>query len=69
MKTEMITLNWNSSNPYAPVIGKKAVFTTWDNERLVGTVVKNAKGGAYTRIEFADGTWARLSETIEIVVA
>jgi hypothetical protein len=69
MKTEMITLNWNSSKPYAPVIGKKAVFTTWDNERLVGTVVKKATDGAYPRIEFADGTWARLTDTVEVVVA
>ena len=69
MTTEMITLNWNSSNPYAPVIGKTAIFTTWDNERLVGTVAKNAKDGAYPRIEFADGTWARLTDIIEVVGA
>jgi hypothetical protein len=69
MKTKMITLNADSSNPYAPVIGKTAIFTTWDNERLVGTVAKNAKDGAYCRIEFTDGTWARLTDIIEVVVA
>jgi hypothetical protein len=69
MKSKMITLDWNSSNPCAPVVGKTAIFTTWDNERLIGTVAKNAKDGAYPRIEFTDGTWARLSDTIEIVVA
>lgn len=69
MKSKMITLDWNSSNPCAPVVGKTAIFTTWDNERLVGTVVKNAKDGAYPRIEFADGTWARLTDIIEVVGA
>jgi hypothetical protein len=69
MTTEMITLNWDSSNPCAPVIGKTAIFTTWDNERLIGTVAKKATDGAYPRIEFADGTWARLADTVEVVVA
>ena len=69
MKTETFTINWDSSNPYAPVIGKTAIFTTWDGERLVGTIAKGAKSGAFPRIEFADGTWARLSNTIEVVVA
>jgi hypothetical protein len=69
MTIEIITLNWDSSNPYSSVIGKTAIFTTWDNERLVGTVAKKATDGAYLRIEFADGTWARLTDTVEIVSA
>lgn len=53
----------------APILGKSAVYTTWEGDRLVGTV-ERAKGALINDlpiVRFADGRWARLGSLVEIV--
>jgi hypothetical protein len=47
--------------------GLQAVFTTWEGERLVGTIT-HFKDAMYPCVTFDDGTWARLDLSVELVV-
>ena len=48
-------------------IGLSAVFTTWEGERLVGTITHWSQDGMFPCVTFDDGTWARLDRRMEIV--
>jgi hypothetical protein len=50
-------------------IGLKAIYTTWEGERLVGTITHWSTDGMYPCVTFADGTWGRLNHEVEIVNA
>lgn len=57
-----------------PIIGRTAVFITYDHDVLVGTVEASQGGPAYPSphgphlvLRFADGTWARLDSTVILV--
>ena len=47
-------------------IGLKAIYTTWEGERLVGTITHWNRDG-YPCVTFDDGTWGRLNHEVEIV--
>ena len=49
--------------------GQPAVYTTWEGDRLVGTLELDPnRDGGYMRIRFEDGRWARTDDIIELVV-
>jgi hypothetical protein len=52
-------------------VGLRAVYTTWEGERLVGTVEsltgEQGQPWGLPIIRFADGRWARGNSTLEIV--
>jgi len=50
-------------------LGTQAVFTTWEGERLIGTITHWSDYGSYPCVTFADGTWARLDLDVEVVNA
>lgn len=50
------------------VYGREAVFTTYEGERVIGTVEAPTRwSSGYPIVTFADGTWARLDTLIEVV--
>lgn len=58
----------------APIIGRTAIYITYDRDVLVGTVEESKGGpaypsphGPYLVLRFADGTWARLDSTVLLV--
>ncbi len=51
-------------------IGMRAVFTTWEGERLVGTITHfDSQGQGFPVVTFPNGRWARLDSQIELVNA
>jgi hypothetical protein len=51
------------------IYGQRAVYTTYDGERMVGTVeAANEVSSGYPIIRFEDGRWGRCDETVELVV-
>ena len=48
-------------------IGLKAIYTTWEGERLVGTITHWSADGMFPCVTFDDGTWGRLNHDLEIV--
>ena len=46
-------------------VGLRAVYTTYEGKRLVGTITKFV--GGYPIVEFGDGRWGRLELHVEIV--
>lgn len=48
-------------------VGTRAVYTTWDGERRIGTITHWRDG--WPCITFAEGTWARLTSHIEVADA
>lgn len=65
-----IKIRDNDINTIAEHFGKKAVHTTWDGERITGTLARPTDshhiGSGYPIIEFPDGGWARCTDTIEL---
>ena len=60
---------YTGADPLAPILGKQAVYTTYEGERLVGTV-ERAKGAMLSDLpiaRFADGRWGRLGSVVELV--
>ena len=57
---------------HAYLIGRRAVFTTYEGEEVIGTLEAPQTGpastGGYLVIRFADGKWARADDTIVLVV-
>ena len=49
-------------------IGVQAVFTTWEGDRLVGTIT-GFQDTFYPVITFSNGKWARLDTAVEVVDA
>ena len=60
-------------NPSLAVVGRRAIFTTYEGERVEGVVEAPLTGpaatGRFPIVRFADGRWARLDSRIEIVNA
>ena len=60
-------------NPSMAIVGRRAIFTTYEGERIEGIVEAPLSGpcstGYYPIVRFADGRWARLDSQIEIVNA
>jgi hypothetical protein len=60
-------------NPTDAIVGRRAIFTTYEGERMEGTVEPPLTGpcstGRFPIVRFADGRWARLDSLIEIVNA
>jgi len=53
----------------AEVVGRKAVFTTYEGERIIGTVEAGDRwSSGMAKIRFDDGRWGRADSTIELVV-
>lgn len=48
-------------------IGLKAVYMTWEADRLIGTITHWSRDGMYPCVTFDDGTWARLDHEVELV--
>jgi len=46
-------------------IGRKAIFTTWEGQEMVGTIDGFHQG--YPRVVFPDGRWARLDRVVTLV--
>lgn len=46
-------------------LGVRAVHTTWDGERLAGTITRWE--GGWPILTLPDGRWARLDTAIEVV--
>ena len=46
--------------------GMQAVFTTWEGDRIVGTIT-HFKDNMYPCVTFDNGQWARLDLSIELV--
>lgn len=72
MKTRVIKLSEWSINTLGReytdrVVGMRAVYTTYDGDKLIGTITRWERG--YPIIEFDDGRWARLdNDAITVVV-
>jgi hypothetical protein len=60
-------------NPSLAIVGRRAIFTTYEGERLEGVVEAPLTGPCSTDyfpiVRFADGRWARLDSQIAIVSA
>jgi len=69
-RTETITLDLGNDVKHArtldALIGRQAVYTTFEGERLVGIVTSH--DGHFARVTFPNGKWARLDSTIELVI-
>lgn len=48
-------------------LGMRAVYTTWEGERLIGTITHWSRCGNFPCVTFTDGTWGRLDSDLEIV--
>lgn len=48
-------------------INLPAIFTTWEGERLMGTITHFTPDGMFPCVTFPDGKWARLNLDVEIV--
>ena len=57
----------NSSEYQARWLGTQVIYTTWDGERIQGTITGFKQWFAVAT--FADGTWARLDQQVEVVNA
>jgi hypothetical protein len=78
IKTETVTFNWEALDLYEyrylnTLIGCRVVYTATDGKKLIG-VIEDAEGSKFTnrkpvRIRFADGGWANLADTFEMVMA
>lgn len=55
-------------DPARALVGRSAVFTTYDGDRLVGTIEPmTAWRAGYPTVRFPDGKWARLDNVVELV--
>lgn len=67
-------LDWTRERAFgrisaAGLAGRQAVFTTWEGEQRVGTINgETNEHMPYLRVEFGDGTWARLDSIVRLVV-
>lgn len=78
IKTETVTFDWAAFEDYSyryltTLIGCQVLYTTFDGEPIIG-IIEDSEGSKFTngkpiRIRFADGGWAVLSDTFEIVMA
>jgi hypothetical protein len=48
-------------------LGAKVVFTSYEGERIVGEITKWDASGLFPIASFADGSWARLDSSVEVV--
>lgn len=76
MQTTTWTANHNLDGSDCPIpgdafsfiYGRRAVYTTYDGERMVGTVEPaTPTSSGYPVIRFEDGRWGRGDETFELV--
>lgn len=50
------------------VIGRRAIFITWDGDRLEGVVSLPSRfSSGFLTVRFDDGSWARLDSVVEVV--
>lgn len=49
----------------AAIVGRQAIFTTYDGEDLTGTV--EATDSHYPIIRFGNGTWARCDDVVHLI--
>jgi hypothetical protein len=71
MRTETydVTANTTETRDGArAIIGRQAVFTTYEGERMVGTIEPHPMGQWLPVIRFADGRWGRVDNRVEIVL-
>lgn len=58
-------------NPSTAIVGRRAVFTTFDGAQLVGTVEAPLTGpagtGRFPIVRFDSGKWARLDSQVELI--
>lgn len=72
-KTRTESYNFGRKRAYANVtpqlIGRKAIYTTFDGEKLIGTITGevNTAGGRYLTVKFDDGRHARLDSIVKLV--
>lgn len=72
MNTQTVSLTPASAGapePMDALVGRRAVYTTWDGERIVGTLAREGRksGPRHMWIEFDNGTHAIASGSVEVL--